>query len=399
MTLNLDTLFYEDYFGASWEIPSNGIRRITWSTVDEEIRLPDGDSQKAAGSITEHIHDIRNAFKTWDNAIEEVRFIETKEGNSADITLALTDLEDSYSGYWNYSWDQNKNILKGAIRFNASRPDNGYFLTTAMHEIGNMMGLGDLHASSNYRSVQEDPFPERFYGNQLWDFDAQLINTIYPNSLPANQEPSIIDRGTDSEDFMHGGPGNDELTSLAEHDYLTGYEGNDILRAGSGRDTLIGGNGDDYLGGGQNGDELVGGNGNDIVHGGNGRDSLAGGLGADDLYGGFGHNTFADERDGSVDWLYFKSDQFAENWLYSRAGMNPNGQKVDIIKGLDQSDQLFIEGVETSDLTFGLVNDFSAPTGFFSGVGIFANGFLEGIYTGGDIGASQLASMTTGVDT
>ena len=79
--------------------------------------------------------------------------------------------------------------------------------------------------------------------------------------------------------------------------------------------------------------------------------------------------------------------------------MNPNGQKVDIIKGLDQSDQLFIEGVETSDLTFGLVNDFSAPTGFFSGVGIFANGFLEGIYTGGDIGASQLASMTTGVDT
>lgn len=398
MTLNLDDLFYEDYYGASWKVPSSDIRRITWSTVDEEIRLPNGDYDKVVAPIAEHILDIRNAFDAWGKAIDDLRFIETKEGNSADITLAITDLGDGNSGYWNYSWDKNKNIIEGTIRFNASRLANGYFLTTAMHEIGNILGLGDLHGSSDYKSVQEDPFPEKFYGNQLWDFDAQMINTIYPNSLPVNQEPSIIDRGTGAGDFMYGGPGNDELTSLAEHDYLAGYEGNDILRAGSGRDTIIGGDGDDYLGGGQNGDDLIGGNGNDIVHGGNGRDSLTGGLGADDLYGGFGHNTFADERDNSVDWLHFKSDQFAENWLYGRAGMNPNGQKVDIIKGLDQADRLFVEGVETSDLTLSQVSNFAAPTGIFSGIGIYANGFLEGLYTGGDLTSSQLQSMTTGVD-
>ena len=398
MTLNLDTLFYEDYFGASWEIPSNGVRRITWSTVDNEIRLPNGDYYKVAEPIAEYMPDIRNAFKTWGNAIDDVRFIETKEGNSADITLAIADLADDYLGYWNYSWDHNKNILEGTIRFNASKVDSGYFLTTAMHEIGNILGLGDLHESSDYRSVQEDPFPERFYVNQLWDFDAQMINTVYPNSLPENHDPPVIDRGTSKSDFMYGGPGNDELTGLAMQDYLAGYDGNDILRAGSGRDTIIGGDGDDYLGGGQNGDDLFGGNGNDILHGGNGRDSLSGGLGADDLYGGFGHNTFADERDASVDWLFFKSDQFAENWLYGRAGMNPNGQKVDIIKGLDQIDRLFVEGVETSELTFSQVNSFAAPTGVFSGIGIYANGFLEGLYTGGDLTSSQLQSMTTGVD-
>ena len=37
--------------------------------------------------------------------------------------------------------------------------------------------------------------------------------------------------------------------------------------------------------------------------------------GADDLYGGFGRNTFGNERDGSIDWLFFKSDQFAYNWV------------------------------------------------------------------------------------
>ena len=79
--------------------------------------------------------------------------------------------------------------------------------------------------------------------------------------------------------------------------------------------------------------------------------------------------------------------------------MNPDGQKVDIIKGIDQIDRLFVEGVKISDLTFSQVDNFAAPTGNFSGIGIYANGFLEGLYTGGDLTSSQLQSMTTGVDT
>ena len=31
---------------------------------------------------------------------------------------------------------------------------------------------------------------------------------------------------------------------------------------------------------------------------------------------------------------------------------------------------------------------------FLVGIGIFANGFLEGLYTGGDLSAEQLQSMT-----
>ena len=95
--------------------------------------------------------------------------------------------------------------------------------------------------------------------------------------------------------------------------------------------------------------------------------------------------------------MNFKSDQFAYNWIYDSAGNSPNGEKVDVIKALDQSDRLFVQGVETSMLSFGSVDNFSTQSGDVSGMGIYANGFLEAIYTGGDLNAQQLQSMTSGV--
>ncbi len=204
-----------------------------------------------------------------------------------------------------------------------------------------------------------------------------------------NNGDNLFFEGDNSNDVMKGGAGDDTLK---------GGSGDDILKASGGKDLLYGGSGNDDLRGSTHGDTIFGESGSDTLHGGNGRDILTGGSGGDFIYGGFGHNTFSDEKDGSRDRLYFKSDQFAENWLYGRAGMNPNGQKVDIIKGLDKIDRLFVEGVETSELIFSQVNSFAAPTGVFSGIGIYANGFLEGLYTGGDLTSSQLQSMTTGVD-
>ena len=177
-----------------------------------------------------------------------------------------------------------------------------------------------------------------------------------------------------------------------------GAGGDDVIKATNDKDIITGSGGNDDLRGRQGGDYIFGEDGDDLIHGGNGRDFVSGGNGADDIYGGFGHNTFDDERDSSVDYLYFMSDQFAYNWLYESAGNNSSGNKLDIIKGLDQDDRLFVQGVETSDLTFRQVNNFAAPTGNFSGIGIYANGFLEGLYTGGDLTSSQLQSMTTGVD-
>ena len=55
-----------------------------------------------------------------------------------------------------------------------------------------------------------------------------------------------------------------------------------------------------------------------------------------------------------IDQLYFRSDQWAENWLYGSAGNSPNGEKADKIEMLDEFDQIYVQGVETSQLTMAL---------------------------------------------
>ncbi|MDH6102768.1 Ig-like domain-containing protein [Chrysosporum ovalisporum ANA283AFssAo] len=77
--------------------------------------------------------------------------------------------------------------------------------------------------------------------------------------------------GTDGNDILRGGSGNDTLNGGAGNDILIGGGGNDTLNAGSGNNILIGGAGNDTLNGGA---------GNDILIGDAGRDTLTGGAGA-----------------------------------------------------------------------------------------------------------------------
>lgn len=164
----------------------------------------------------------------------------------------------------------------------------------------------------------------------------------------------------------------------------------DLTRANQGS-VLCGGNGQDFIIGKAGWDILDGGAGNDFIKAGNGRDIITGGLGSDELHGDFGWNTYRSERDGSKDLIAVKSDQFLVNWMNGRSGNNPNGEKCDIIEGLDSFDRIRIIGAATSDLSFS-----AASAQGISGIGIFAKGFLEALYTGGDLSISQIASMTDG---
>jgi hypothetical protein len=87
-----------------------------------------------------------------------------------------------------------------------------------------------------------------------------------------------------------------------------------------------------------------------------------------------------------------KSDEWLENWIYNKAGNNPDGSKCDIIEGLDLIDKIKIVGVRTRDLTFR--NNVTAQG--VSGIGIFANGALEALYTGGELSLGQITQMTSG---
>ena len=178
---------------------------------------------------------------------------------------------------------------------------------------------------------------------------------------------------------------------------LEGDDSSNNIKGSHGKDVLIGGSGDDTLAGMRGGDLLKGGSGNDVLKAGNGRDTITGGAGGDTLYGGFGLNTFGDEADGAVDSLYFKSDQWAENWIYGEAGKSPKGEKADKITELDYFDRIYVQGVASNKLSFGNVSHQSNLGETLSGIGIYASGVLEAVYVGDTLGISQLESMTQGI--
>ena len=156
----------------------------------------------------------------------------------------------------------------------------------------------------------------------------------------------------------------------------------------NGSDDMNGSYGNDVLKGYRGNDDIWGDSGDDLIHGGNGADIIWGAEGSDTLHDDFGRNTFRWEDDGAVDTLYIKSDQWMNNWLYDSAGNNPNGAKADIIYALDEFDKIFIQGASTSELSFAEVN---------GGIGIFSGGYLVATYTGSNLNAQQLQSMTTGI--
>ena len=107
--------------------------------------------------------------------------------------------------------------------------------------------------------------------------------------------------GLDGNDILMGGPGNDTLSGDGGNDTLDGAYGNDVLLGGSGNDTLFGSDQYDRLDGGDGTDTLVGGVGNDILDGGPGSDTLVGG---EDAYTGNGKTATAMHRN-SIDTFMF----------------------------------------------------------------------------------------------
>jgi Ca2+-binding RTX toxin-like protein len=120
--------------------------------------------------------------------------------------------------------------------------------------------------------------------------------------------------GGDIEDFLDGGEGDDIVyggTSAGALDVVIGGGGNDKLYGEAGIDEIYGGSGDDYIDAGGDTDLAFGDSGNDIMFGGDGPDELRGGLGDDMLSGGSGADVLKGE--GGDDLLFGGIGQNAQN--------------------------------------------------------------------------------------
>lgn len=88
--------------------------------------------------------------------------------------------------------------------------------------------------------------------------------------------------GTERDEILHGGQGDDDLSAMG---------GNDQVFGGTGHDTVAGGRGDDLVRGGDGNDRLRGGAGSDVLRGDRGHDTLTGDADADRCFGGAGHDS------------------------------------------------------------------------------------------------------------
>ncbi|HEX9858532.1 MAG TPA: calcium-binding protein, partial [Paracoccaceae bacterium] len=121
----------------------------------------------------------------------------------------------------------------------------------------------------------------------------------YPGLYPADADPA------NDLDTVHGGAGDDTITTGDDNDLVFGEAGDDLINGGFDDDSLFGGSGDDTIIGGEGADLIEGGDGDDLIYGGlgpsfpdavnipdatdlrpdNGRDTILGGAGDDTIYG------------------------------------------------------------------------------------------------------------------
>ena len=136
---------------------------------------------------------------------------------------------------------------------------------------------------------------------------------------------------------------------------------------------------------------LIGTAGVDRLTGGPGNDELQGLDGADQLRGGGGSNWYASPADAAQDWILINRD--------GSRRLSRSARTVDVITEIGAEDRIAILGARTRQLAVGRVTLDSPSYGPLEGLGIFASGRLEAVYTGGDLSRAQLSQLTIGLPT
>lgn len=342
-------------------------------TVGYYIELDDNASVTLAGTnadvvASEYEQSIVDIFTSLDPYID----IDFERCYDADDALIKIYQVVGLEGSNGLGFARARNGYMQVVYEASGNEEDDLFLIT--HEIGHSVGLGHPDGDGdNDRWDRADTIMSYNYdpNTDFTQADLEALISIWGNEISAESINRF--RGSDLSDEI--------LANSQESfiDYIEGLDGDDILYGYQGSDTVIGGDSDDE------------------VRGGNGADYLSGGDGKDIIYGGFGRNIFADERDFDADTIFLKSDQFAFNPVLGSTGNNSEQQRVDTIESLDSSDRIIIQGVSTDQISINTAQWLEAETlVLYTGLGIYADGYLEAIYLGENLTNTELSQMVSG---
>lgn len=236
-------LFFEDYFpeGNSWV---NGSPvTISWSIASSSIAGEPVVKELTTPEITA----LQESFKAWEEESDLISFSQVNSENEAQLLIGYTNFNNvpiDAAGYWTAQWRDSKRYA-ATIRLNSNKESLkslSVFKQAALHEIGNVLGLGDIRPSLGFNSVMNDPWivnypaPTRFDGvllRQLTGEDLCPVPATDEAVSPSNDSLSSNDQLSQSSQKLNAGSFKGYVAL-----YAKGYEGRK-LSAKVGNDWVI----------------------------------------------------------------------------------------------------------------------------------------------------------------
>ena len=193
-TYIFQSIFYDDYYpGTKWD-NRGGIKNITWSANASIIH----DESVVRSFTPEELEWVRSAFQSWDEALDSVNFSEISQSTQAEIVIGYVALisavnQPGATGYWNAWWNnnwRNRATIKLKIGNTSWFSVKNQFIHAVQHELGNVLGLGDILPTNNFASTQEDNWQPPYGPIPLSDYDIGMIRQLYGESTCPSTFPN-----------------------------------------------------------------------------------------------------------------------------------------------------------------------------------------------------------------
>lgn len=173
-------------------------RVIRWTALEPGDSLNGKSIRSSFGS---QIDWLKEAFDSWDQALDSVVFLQVPPTESADIKVGYTNiLELDYVSYFNV-WPDIVNPENAGLRARATiefKYDAPFlylkqnFMQSAQFEIGRILGLGYINPKNDIVSIMEFPWQAPYMQVPLSEYDVGLIRSIYGESTCPSSFPDLF---------------------------------------------------------------------------------------------------------------------------------------------------------------------------------------------------------------